>query len=282
MFRNFQFEGAKGTLTGYEWPVETPVKVMCIIHGIGEHAGRYDRMAGVLNEAGIAVLAMDLPGHGKSYGKRGQTAPRRDVFTCIDRLLEKAETEWPGVPVVLYGHSMGGNLCLDYRSRGAKNALPEKYIVSAPWLKLVLQFPTPVYALLHGAAKLMPNFQMSSGCKAEALGNIEITRPYDTDPLVHTKITLQTAIECFDIAAELCAGTLENNHGADGKPFLLMHGDADKSCSVEGSRMVAAQYQGDPQFTYREWPGYYHEIHNGGPEADGMEVIKTIRDFVLA
>ena len=67
-------------IEGYRWPVADPACVMCIIHGVGEHAGRYDRMAGKLNSKGIAVLSMDLRGHGKTSGKRGYCSPRRSVL----------------------------------------------------------------------------------------------------------------------------------------------------------------------------------------------------------
>ena len=60
-----------------------------------------------------------------------------------------------------------------------------------------------------------------------------------------------------------------------------MHGSADKICSVEGAREIARQNENVESFTYIEWDGYYHEIHNGSPEADGLKVIETIRDFVL-
>lgn len=281
MFENFIFEGPSYKLEGYLWNVDSPKKVMLIIHGIGEHAGRYDRMAGFLNEAGISVVAIDLPGHGLTDGKRGDASPREKVFDAVDRMISYAQEKYPGVSIILYGHSMGGNICLDYRARGDMNAVPDKYVVSAPWVRLVRSVPAPLYLLLKGVSKLAPNATMSSGCAPEDLGNIEIVANYATDPLVHTSITLRTAVECFDIGEALARGNHPDNGHADGKPFLLMHGSDDKICSVTGSRMVAKQYEGKPWFTYVEWPGYYHEIHNGGPEATGEKVIETIRDFIL-
>ena len=282
MFENFIIPDMPYRLTGYEWHVESPKKVMCIIHGIGEHSGRYDRMAGILNESGIAVVSVDLPGHGLTDGKRGDASPRDKVFIAVDEMLNYARKKYPDVPIILYGHSMGGNIAMDYRSRGGLDLLPEKFIVSAPWLRLVQSFPTPVYAALRAAAKLLPEMPISSNCKPEALGNMSIVADYATDPLVHGHITLRTAVECFDIGEAICQGKNKSDGLADGKPFLLMHGTDDMICSVTGSRMVAELFKDKPWFKYIEWPGYFHEIHNGGIVFTGEEVIHAIRDFILA
>lgn len=286
MFENFIFDNMPYKLEGYLWDTERPKSVMCIIHGIGEHAGRYDRMATILNNAGIAVVSMDLPGHGLSDGKRGHTAPRTKVFNAIDKMIEYAEAKYPGVPITLYGHSMGGNITLDYRARGELNDIPQKYVISAPWLRLTRHIPKPLYLIVKAASKIAPTAAMKSECKAEDLGNMELVANYSTDPLVHGSITLQTTVECYEIGEALVRGANEDNGRADGKPFLLMHGSDDKICSVNASRLLAKQFEAkqsesSPWFVYVEWNGYYHEIHNGGPEATGEKVIETIRDFVL-
>ena len=103
---------------------------------------------------------------------------------------------------------------------------------------------------------------------------------YDRDELVHGKITLRCAVECYDTGRAIFDGTLESNGRADGTPTLLMHGDADRICAVEGSRAMAGQNRDNSSFTYIEWKGYYHEIHNGGPSASGDRVIEAIRDYI--
>lgn len=282
MFTNFELPGRDMKITGYSWECENPAYVLCIIHGIGEHDGRYDRLAAEMTESGIAVLGMDLRGHGRSAGKRGDTAPRTEVLADIDTLLTCAEDRYPGLPITLYGHSMGGNLVIDYRSRGSKNDLPSKYIISAPWIKLVRSIPKPLYVLVKGAARIMPKLAMSSGCPKEYLGNPKNSDVdgYDRDELVHGSITLRCAVECFDIGNAVFDGTWKSSGRADKTPTLLMHGDADRICSVEGSRALAEQNRNNEAFTYIEWKGYYHEIHNGGSEASGDKVIETIRDYV--
>ena len=282
MYENFAFETREKAVVGYHFPCENPKKVMCVIHGIGEHMGRYQRMAQKLKEQGIAVIGMDLRGHGISNGVRGNTAPREEILKDVDAMLDYAADFYPGVSIVLYGHSMGGNLCLDYRARGEKNEMPEKYIVSAPWVKLVADFPKPVVAALKGLSKVLPKMTISQKIDESTLGNLEYVRPYADDPLVHNKISLQCAAQCFTIGNDIYDGVHEDSHRADGKPFLLMHGDADAICAVEGARRVAGHMADNENFTYIELPGYYHEIHNGGPNATGDEVIEKIAAFVLA
>lgn len=280
MYDNFVYDTGGFKLAGYIWDVPHPDNVVCIIHGIGEYAGRYDRLAKILNPAGIAVLSMDLPGHGLSVGKRGHAAPRSLVLDDVTVMIRYAEEKWPGIPITLYGHSMGGNICLDYRARGELNDIPSRYIVSAPWIKLVRNVSGTMYRVLRFFARRFPEFQINDGCSYMDLGNIDIIKSYAADPLVHKYITLECAVECFDIGNSIMMCRNVTNRRADGIPLLLMHGSDDRICSVEGSRSLAAMLEGKDRFTYIEWPGYYHEIHNGGPDADGMKVMETIRDFV--
>lgn len=258
-----------GVITGYRWERENPLAVICIIHGIGEYAGRYERMAQKLQDAGYALCSMDLRGHGTSLGKRGHCAPRYEIHKDIDDLLGYAECRYSRKPLVLYGHSMGGNLVLDYRKRGNKNGLPSAYIVSAPWIQLVRTIPSWQYTAVKALAKLIPDFAISSGVSAAELGNPKAVGNYEADPLTHKKISLQCALDGFETGNAMAEGMLADNGRAKEIPMLLMHGTEDKICSIEGSDKIAALEKCD----YIRWPGLYHEIHNGGSESNGNEVI---------
>ena len=96
MYENFAFPERDKAVTGYHFSCENPSHVLCLIHGIGEHAGRYKRMARILAEKGIAIVSMDLRGHGISSGVRGDTAPRREVLADVDALIMRAKTLYPG------------------------------------------------------------------------------------------------------------------------------------------------------------------------------------------
>ncbi|MDO4859548.1 MAG: alpha/beta hydrolase [Bacillota bacterium] len=267
-------------IEGYRWPVTDPKCVMCIVHGVGEHSGRYERMAEKLNSKGIAVLSMDLRGHGKTTGKRGYCSPRRGALADIDRLVRQAQSDFPDVPIVVYGHSMGGNIGLDYVNRGNLNDVPAGFIISAPWISLVRKIPAPLYAVMKLLSKISPKMQISTNIDSEdLLGNRESVGDYLGDPLVHSKLAVISAIEAFEVGRKLEDGTLESNGGSEGKPVLMMHGTADGICSIEGTRKVAANMKENCE--YIEWEGLCHEIHNGGPESNGDEVIEKIGDWIV-
>ena len=121
---------------GYIWDVPHPDNVVCIIHGIGEYAGRYNRLAKILNPAGIAVLSMDLPGHGLSAGKRGHAAPRSLVLDDVTEMIRYAEEKWPGIPITLYS---------DFSPLAARSSATVLPINSPPSLPFIFSIFFPFY-----------------------------------------------------------------------------------------------------------------------------------------
>lgn len=279
MYENFilqQFE--TGKLEGYSWKVEDPEKVICIVHGIGEFGGRFDRVAEAFRKQNMAVLAFDLRGHGKSLGKRGHCAPRKDVLSDVSTLIEYAQEFYPGKKLILYGHSMGGNIVLDYRSRGRLNGELSAYIVTAPWVRLVRPVPNIVYKAVKLLSRIAPSVTIGSEVNEADLGHPDSVKPFNDHPLVHNRISALCAVDGFETGQKLEDGTLENNGRAKQIPLLLMHGEKDKICDVAGSRTIADRMKADGEnVEYIEWGGLYHEIHNGGSESKGDEVIaKTV------
>lgn len=281
MYETFTLRQTRaGRIEGYSWPLKSPSKVICIVHGIGEFGGRYDRVAQKFNEAGYAVLSMDLRGHGKSLGKPGQCAPRKDVLDDVSALLTYAQMAYPGVPIVLYGHSMGGNITLDYRCRGGMNDVPVGYLISAPWLKLVHPIPEPAYWAVKGLARIAPKFTVGSAIDEAALGNPESVLPYIEHPMIHNRISSRCAVDGFEIGRKLHRGTLRDNGRAKDIPIMIMHGGDDMICDVVASRELAQRLKGEGvPAEYIEWPGLYHEIHNGGPDSTGDEVIDRMIEY---
>jgi alpha-beta hydrolase superfamily lysophospholipase len=280
LYETFTLKDAAGCgpITGYHWALENPEKVVVIIHGLGELAGRYDRMNGFLQKAGMAGLSMDLRGHGLSGGKRGHCAPRGEILGDIDRLIEKARELYPGVPIVFYGHSLGGNIGLDYRSRGALNQIPEAYVISAPWLLLVKPPSGALRTLVGLLSKLAPSLTIKSAIDEADLGHPDSVLPYKDHPLVHDKISMATAMESLRIGEALAAGSHPDNGGARDIPLLLMHGTEDKICSPEGSRRYYDTHREGCVFI--PWEGLFHEIHNGNRVSRGDEVIERMVSWI--
>ena len=268
MYDNFILKniGDQQNIAGYHWKVDDPEYVVCLIHGIGEYAGRYEKVAKEFIENKIAIVSMDLRGHGLSFGKRGHCAPRKAVLADIDTLIDYAREQYPGKPVIVYGHSMGGNITMDYRKRGNKNNLLSGFIVSAPWVELVRPVSGALYVTVKSLAKVVPQMTISSGASESE------------NPLIHGRISLECAVDGFITGNLMAEGKLEDNGGAKGVPMLLMHGTDDKMCSINGSRKVAAV----EDCQYVEWPGLYHELHGGGPEGKGDEVIAKMIQWIQA
>ncbi len=280
MYELFDFEKRNCVVQGYHFPCEGAKHVVCLIHGIGEYAGRFTRMADKFKDADIAVVSMDLRGHGRSQGTRGGCAPRKEVLADIDALIEYAQEVYPGVPIVMYGHSMGGNITLDYRARGKYNNVPVGYVISAPWIRLIRPVSGALLTAVKLLTKIAPNFQIKSEFPENKLGNVDYVRPYKKDEFVHPYVTSLCAYEGFTIGTALEKGTNEDNGRAKDIPCLLMHGTSDLICDIEGSREFA-KHQNSDAFEMVEWPGYYHEIHNGGPDGQtGDEVIQRAIDFI--
>ncbi|MBQ6495756.1 MAG: lysophospholipase [Firmicutes bacterium] len=283
MYETFKLTKTEyGTIKAYLWHVPDPKKVVCIIHGLGEYAGRYDRVAQRLQENGVAVVSMDERGHGLTEGPRGHCAPRQKVLDDITVLLQYIEDKYPDKDIVMYGHSMGGNITMDYRSRGERCDLPKAYVISSPWITLVRSIPKPLLAVVKLMAKIKPTLAIHSNVDEEVLGNPEFVLPYNEDPLVDNKISMGCAADCYDIGFALRDGTLKDKGLAWSIPTLLMIGSDDKICDPQGSRdMFARMQKAGEEVGFVEWEGYCHEIHNGGGEFTGDEVIDRIVQFVL-
>ena len=271
-----------GIIRGYSWPLAKPVRVVCIVHGIGEYGGRYDRVAESFRKKGIASVSMDLRGHGESRDPKGHCAPRQDVLDDISDLLLYARKKYPDKDIILYGHSMGGNLVLDYRNRGAFNDMPAKYLISAPWVRLVRPIKGPLYSIVKLMTKIAPSASIGSSVDEDLLGNPETVKPYNDDPMVHNRISFQCALEGFETGKALEDGTLEDNGAAADIPTMIMHGTDDAICSIRGTRKVFnnLKRKGN-RVEMIEWPGFLHEIHNGNKVSRGDEVIDSMIQFIL-
>jgi alpha-beta hydrolase superfamily lysophospholipase len=265
---------------GYRWDAANPVAAVCLIHGAGGHAGRFERLAEIFKAHEISTFSFDLRGHGGSVGRRGCTGPRATVIEDIDNLVAYAHKTHESLPIVLYGHSLGGNIALDYRLRGRLSALPAAYLVASPWLKLYRKTPIWLYCFVKAAAKIKPDFKLSAGdVDAELLGNKEIIDAGRDDKFLHNSISALTAAESHKIAKGLMEGLIADRKGGGEKPLFLMHGTADRICSIEATRAFAAAE--GPNCVLTEWEGYLHELHNGCKGVNGEAVIERMAEIVL-
>lgn len=257
-------------LFGRVWqPESQPVGVVNLVHGLGEHSGRYHHLAGALVGAGFALVSFDLRGHGCSGGPRGHAPSHELVFEDIDSLLRESARRYPGVPSFLYGHSLGGNLVLNYGLRRQPGLAG--VIATSPWLRLA--FAPPAWKVMIGRLmdRLVPRFTLPSGIDPVDLSHDPaVVSAYVNDPLVHDRLS-----------ARLGVGALENGQwalehaGEFSLPLLLLHGGADRCTSADASREFARK--AGSRCTLKIFDGLYHELHN---EYEREEVISLIINWL--
>ena len=252
------------------WPAEKSKAVLCIVHGLGEHSGRYENYARFLNRKGISCLAIDLPGHGQTTGSRGHFSSLDEIFRCVNVLLDEAKSLHPGIPVFLLGQSMGGNVVLNYTLQNPGSVAG--VIAQSSWIRL---HENPSKSLLR-FAKLMrgicPGFAQSNGLNPLDLATSpEVAKAYKADPLVHDRISVAAGLTMLEAARNL-----EAFSGMFPVPLLLMHGTADRITDFHGSSELAERCTGDVHLEL--YNGFYHELHN---EPIAKTVMNKVADWML-
>jgi alpha-beta hydrolase superfamily lysophospholipase len=268
MFSWYNAEGLK--LVGQEWrPEGAPRAVVALVHGIGEHMGRYRHIAEALNRADIGMIGFDLAGHGQSEGIRGHTS-YDSTLDEIDHLLRQAASRYPELPRFLYGHSLGGVLALYYALKRRPKILG--FIVTSPGI-IPTQASNPGRQLLaRVVSAIKPSFTLGNGLDANNLSHdTAVVQAYKTDPLNHPRVSGRLGLDL------LTKGAWIIDHAADFPgPLLLMQGSEDRLVQPQATRAFAEKIPAD-RLTYKEWDGMYHEIHNETQKAD---VIQSMIDWI--
>lgn len=269
----FEFRTKDGIkLFAREWCTDKePQGVVCLIHGLGEHCGRYNHLAEALTKEGFCMLAFDQRGHGRTGGRRGHISSYEAVMEDISILVEEAERRFPSSPCFLYGHSLGGNFVLNFALRRRSNL--RGVIATSPWLRLINKPSRVLVGILKVINVLCPSYTQSNRLDSKMLShNAGISESYINDSLVHDKISarlITTALEAAQWALE--------HAGEFPVPLLLMHGTGDGITSCEGSKEFAGKVKGE--CCLRFWDGLYHELHNE-PQQD--EVFSFVLQWLKA
>lgn len=252
-----------------EWlPDATPTANILIVHGLGEHSGRYRHVAEFLTTAGLGVFSFDLRGHGKTEGVRGHAPSYDHIMDDFDAYLVRIRERYSATPLFLYGHSLGGNLVLSYLIR--RRPAVTGAVVTSPGLRTAEKVPAWKSALGKILYKLAPSFQLDNGLDVTGLSRIQdVVDAYRADPLVHPKVSTRLGMDLIDNGLFI----LENG-GQVPAPLLLMVGSADRIIDPLAVRELSSKI---PGVNYREWEDGYHELHN---EPNQMEVLQFIVDWI--
>ena len=244
------------------WPTSGAARgTVHIVHGLGEHSGRYEALATALNTAGWHVAALDLRGHGRSGGARGHTpdvqAHLSDLAVAIDHLRGSGAP----APQVLLGHSMGGLIAARFVAAELLGPAPAWFrrldglVLSSPALDPGLNgFQRLLLATL---APIAPRLRLGNGLNPAWISrDAEVVRRYRDDPLVHDRVTPRTVRFIVDAGQQVIAAAPRWK-----LPTLLMWAGADRCVAPAGSAAFAAAAPPDI-VTSQAWPELAHEIFN--------------------
>lgn len=225
-----------------------------LVHGLGEHVGRYDHVARRLNDWGFEVRGYDQFGHGESEGRRGGLPTPTRLLADLAEMVDSSRAGMrPGTPLILLGHSMGGLVAARFMSLGLRPV--QALVMSSPALDLGLNvFQKLLLAVLPVVA---PDLSLSNGLDAGLISRDPGTvADYRADPLVHDRICPRLARFMADAAAATLASAAQWQ-----LPTLLLYAGADRMVNPAGSRAFAAAAPTSVVSAYG-FEGMYHELFN--------------------
>ena len=232
---------------------------MLMVHGIGEHSGRYEHVGAAFAAAGIDVLAYDQRGFGETGGERGHVDTFGDFLDDVEPLI--AERRELGVPVILLGHSLGGLVSTAYLV--SDRPQPDLAVLSSPALAAELPAWQRVSAPLLGA--LIPRLKIPADFDGSVLSrDAQVQRDYENDPL---RVPVSTARLGREILRAM--KTVGTSLDRLRVPTYVLHGENDSLVPVAASKPLETL----PNVTRRVWPGLRHECLN---EPERNEVIGEV------
>jgi len=229
--------------------------VVVLIHGMGEHSKRYEKhVIPFYNQNSIGVLTYDQLGHGLTEGKRGHNPGFEAVLDCVRAMLEKANNIFGDKPTFLYGHSMGGNVAINYVLR-RENHL-SGVIATSPFLRLAFDPPSWKITLGKALQKITPSITMANELELEAISrDLNEVEAYRKDPWIHDQISPNYSI----VFMETGEWAIEHT-GQLSIPMLLMHGTGDRLTSYKASKDFADK--AGKKVELQLFDNAYHELHN--------------------
>lgn len=266
----FEFKICGLKLHGQYYEPKKAKAVIILVHGMGEYARRYERtVIPALLKQSFGIISYDQFGHGLSEGKKGHHPGYDCILDGVEEMLNKARNIFEPLPVFLYGHSMGGNVVINYVLRRENNL--SGVIATSPFLKLA--FKPPAWKLAFGKIidQIYPSLTMPNELDVQALSKDEQeVDAYLNDPLVHDKVSTR-----FSLAFMKTGEWAIDNASSLKIPMLLMHGTKDRITSHQASKKFADNSNGKVDFYPVE--NGFHEMHH---DMEKQMVLDKICDWI--
>ena len=236
------------------WPVDQPRAWLAIAHGLGEHSGRYERLARAMSGYRIGCCAVDLRGMGRSAGRRGHLERWQqwvDDYACFyQTVLEDAG----GTEVVPLGHSFGGLVVVSAVLSGAVD--PSRFVLSNPAFRAAVEVPGWKLLLGRAASRVVPALTMANEVNPALISrDPSVVEAYRNDPLVHDRVSARLFVEWSAASREALGRAAEIK-----LPFLLIVGSDDRLIDPQGAAEFSSR--ATVEHTTKVYPGRYHEPFN--------------------
>ena len=241
-----------------EWIRDDGIANLIIVHGVGEHSGRYIHVADYFFDKGFNIFTCDLVGHGKSDGLRTHVKSIKDYHKSVDFMINRVNNS---KPIFIFGHSMGGLIVLNY-SVNTKNPRVNGVIISSPYIKEAIAVPAWKYIMGRAMSVVYPKLRFETGLKGELVcRDKKILAEYDADELNCSSVTAGWYMAMVHAREEIRDNIDKFNY-----PCCIMQAGND---IVAEPKAVKEYYDAlvmkDKSFKLYE--GYYHELVND-PERD--------------
>jgi alpha-beta hydrolase superfamily lysophospholipase len=268
--QEFNFNSFNTKFYGQYFRADDEKIAVLLVHGMGEHSGRYTNFViPKLLENKISVITYDQFGHGKTEGKRGHNPNFEAVLNCVTIIAQRAKEVFGNIPLFLYGHSMGGNVVLNYVLR--KDHSFKGVIATSPLLRLAFKPPTWKLTIGGLLQKIAPSITMPSELNADGISRDPAeVKKYLDDPLVHDKISPNYSLTFFKTGE----WAIENAHSLN-ISTLIVHGTGDMITDHKASAAFAENSKGVA--TIELFNNGYHELHN---DLEKDKFIQTIIQWI--
>ena len=270
-WRFSSLSGQVGQLAVYDLPVpETPRATVLIVHGLGEHAGRYTHVAAALSQAGFAVRAYDHQGHGRSAGRRGTLHTPDGLLQDLGTVIDDTRRCAPDRPLVLLGHSMGGLVVA--RAVAQRLRPVDALVMSSPALGI---HANPLQKLLLSVLPdLLPHLTIGNGLDPQWVArDAAVVKAYRSDPLVHDRISPRLGAWIWREGPKTLSAA-----NTWPLPTLLLYAGTDRLVDPAASDVFAQRAPAD-RVQAQRYEAMYHEVFND-PERE--QVLATLTQWLQA
>jgi acylglycerol lipase len=268
----FSITASDGTvLEAAHWKSDKPKAVIALVHGFGDHKDRFAHVAKQFTAKQMDVVAVDMRGHGKSGGKRGDIPSYAQVLEDVEYMIRHCREQFIDLPIFLYGHSWGGAIALRFAMNENRMEI-SGLIATSPWLRLAFDPPKWKEKLGDLMLNIWPSLTLANELDSNELSHDpKVKESYDTDPLVMHKISPRLFRQTSDNGEWILANANQLK-----TPVLLVHGEMDKIISFDATKELASKINvKDAEF--KALANCKHEPHN---EVDSKKIVGYLVDWV--